>query len=383
MKNTHEQHIEELVSYLRSADIIDDAIAAMQQGQLVPYFQPKYNYATKQWCGAEALVRWIHPDLGFLPLDLFIPVFEKSGRITQLDLYIFEKVCAYQKKWKELKIPVLQVSVNFSQIDFAEKEFTDRVMDILKRYGMTCQDIRFEITETACAQSKNNIHEFINYVHEENFSIDMDDFGSGYSCLNMLDEIHVDSIKLDMNMTRKAGADRRSNNILKAVASLVRELGIDIYAEGVETKKQADYLFEIGCSYMQGYYFSKPLSPIAYQELLEKKTDPLSDLENQQEDIDDHAVSIKFQQAFEKYKKYSRKRRENSKTGYTGVSITPEGQYRADITFKGKRYFLGKFDSLEAAVFERKQAEKLNEEFFEEYYLAHPKAKRKNENTTL
>ena len=366
---------EEMLTCINNGRMIEEAQKAMEQGVIIPYFQPKYDYAAKQWCGAEALIRWIHPEFGFLPLDFFIPVCEKSGQMPSLDLYILERVCMYQHRWKNLKLPAWQVSVNFSQIDFAEPGFVDQVLSILKRYQITERDIRFEITETACARCKNYITEFIRRVHEEKFCVDMDDFGSGYSTFHMLDEIRVDAVKLDANMIRKAGADRRSNKILRAVTRLAHELDMEIIAEGIETKMQADYLFEIGCRFMQGYYFSKPLSPDAYQQLMFNK-DALADQDGgkQKEFEDDCAFPDGIQQAYAKYKKYDRKKRPNNKTGYTGVSITPEGKYRADITFKGKRYFLGKFDSIEEAASTRKQAEKLDDAFFEHYYESHPKA---------
>lgn len=378
MINKEDQNKRVLTSYLYSNSVIEEALEAMKQGQIIPYFQPKYNYDTKQWCGSEALVRWIHPEIGFLPLDFFIPIFEKSGQIMQLDLFVLEEVCMYQQRWKEQNLSVLPVSVNFSQLDFKEPDFTDRVMSILNRYQMTCNDIRFEITETAYMQGGDNIKEFIRRVHDKNFCVDMDDFGSGYSSLSMLDEIQVDSIKLDMNMTRKAGTDRRCGHILSAVTRLANELGIDVLAEGVETKVQADYLSGIGCTYMQGFYFSKPLSPMAYELLLENKDEQyLIETTNQQFVEDEYSTQAGLQQAYEKHRKYAKRKRSDSKTGYTGVSVTPEGKYRADITFQGNRYFLGKFDSLDEAVSARKQAEKLNDEFFAEYYLMHPRAARK------
>ena len=360
------------------SSVIEEVAEAMKQGQIVPYFQPKYNYAARQWCGAEALVRWIHPEHGFLPLDFLIPIFEKTGQITQLDLYMLEQVCMYQQRWKELSIPVLQVSVNFSQRNFDDPGFAQRVMDILKHYQTGSQEIRFEITETSYVLCENNIKAFIGCVHEKGFCVDMDDFGSGYSSLGMLNETCVDSIKLDMNMIRKAGRDSRCDHILRATVQLVNELGIDVLAEGVETKAQADFLLEIGCKYMQGFYFSRPLSLLAYQQLLEdRERQDASEMAQNQSIEGDNGLPEDFRQAYEKYKKYTKQRRSDSKTGHTGVSMTPEGKYRADITFEGKRYFLGKFNSLDAAVAARKQAEKLNDEFFDEYYVAHPKALRK------
>ena len=254
--------------FLLKRQIIEDLPAALEAGQVTPWFQPKYNYAAKQWCGAEALARWVHPQYHLISPDVFIPVLEKAELFTRLDLFILEQVCAHQRRWKNMGLMTLRVSVNLSQMDFLHNDITDRILNVVDRYGMTGADIRFEITETAYIQNADILKNFIRRVHHRGFLLDMDDFGSGYSSLNMLDELEVDAVKLDAKMTHGSGEGKRSNHVLGAIVRLSGWLKMDILAEGVESKEQAEYLCGLGCVYMQGYYFSKPLPALDYEKLL-------------------------------------------------------------------------------------------------------------------
>jgi len=259
---------EMMQSFLLKRQIVEDLPAALEQGQVTAWFQPKYNYAAKQWCGAEALDRWIHPQYNLISPDVFIPVLEKAELITKLDLFILEQVCAYQRRWKDMGLMTLRVSVNLSQMDFLHDDITDMILNVVDRYGMTGADIRFEITETAYIQNADILKRFIRRVHHRGFLLDMDDFGSGYSSLSMLDELEVDAVKLDAKMTCRSGEGKRSSHVLGSIVRLSGWLKMDILAEGVESKEQAEYLYSLGCVYMQGYYFSKPLPASDYEKLL-------------------------------------------------------------------------------------------------------------------
>lgn len=248
--------------------ILEELPTAMKEKQLVPYFQPKYDYLEKRWIGAEALIRWIHPQMGFLSPGRFIPLLEKSGNIREVDLYFLEQVCICQRQWKDANIGTLRVSVNFSQMDFGTEDFTSQVFDVLDKYQLTGEDIRFEITETAYMNDPEKLIAFVEYAHERGFLVDMDDFGSGYSSLSMLDKMHVDALKLDMNMTAMHTEQDRKEHIVGAIVRMAGWLKMETVGEGVETKEQADYLSNLGCTYMQGYYFSRPLPQEAYRDVL-------------------------------------------------------------------------------------------------------------------
>ncbi|MDD4689447.1 MAG: EAL domain-containing protein [Eubacteriales bacterium] len=242
---------------------------AMKMNQIVPYYQPKYDYENGYYIGSEALARWIHPELGFLQSDKFISVLENEGLISELDLYILEKVCHHQRKWKDRGVPTLPVSVNLSQVDFTEPSLSEKVLSIIEKYNLSGEDIRFEITETSYVNDPSVLVEFIDAVHKKGFFVEMDDFGTGYSSLQMLDEINFDALKLDMKMTNSI--NNKGEHILGAIIRMAGWLKMDVVAEGVETENQANYLYNLGCTYMQGYYFSKPLPAPAYKELLKGK----------------------------------------------------------------------------------------------------------------
>lgn len=242
-------------------------IKAIRENQISVYFQPKINYENKHYVGAEALVRWIHPIMGLMMPDKFIPVLEKEGLITELDLFVLSKVCEYQRKWKDEGLVTLRISVNFSPLDFKTPDFAEQVISIIENYGLNYKDIRFEITETSYINDEKFLVAFVEAVHRKGFLIDMDDFGSGYSSLNMLNEINVDAIKLDIRMTNKNN-NHRSEYILGAIVRMARWLKIDVLAEGVETENQAEYLHNLGCVYMQGYLFGKPMPALSYREKL-------------------------------------------------------------------------------------------------------------------
>jgi diguanylate cyclase (GGDEF)-like protein len=266
---------------MREADLISQRIreefaAAIRDSKIAVYFQPKIDYKKKYYVGAEALVRWKHPDFGSITSDKYVPILEQHGLITQLDLYVLEKTCEYQRKWKDEGLRTVRVSVNFSPLDFKAPGLAEKILSIIEKYGLGYKDIRFEITETAYINDPEILTEFIDTVHAKGYLVDMDDFGSGYSSLSMLDEIHVDAVKLDMRMTRNR--NNRSMHILGAIIRMAGWLKMDVIAEGVETEAQAESLRALGCVYMQGHLFDKPLPATLFRECLIKNGEKIGEV---------------------------------------------------------------------------------------------------------
>lgn len=232
---------------------------ALAKEQFKLYLQPIFTVDTQQPVSAEALVRWHHPDKGLIRPDRFIPLFERNGFITKLDLFIFEKACQLLKSWQEQDYP-LTVSVNISRIDLYSPSLCDRLLALLARYGVKPGQLRLELTESAYTKDPQELVVAINSLHEAGFAILMDDFGSGYSSLNVLMDMPVDALKLDMRFLEKLNVNPRAASILTSVVRMAKWLHMPVVAEGVETAEQLSFLRSIGCDHVQGYLFSKPIS---------------------------------------------------------------------------------------------------------------------------
>lgn len=232
---------------------------ALATEQFKLYLQPIFTVDTQQPVSAEALVRWHHPDKGLIRPDRFIPLFERNGFITKLDLFMFEKACQLLKSWQEQAYP-LTVSVNISRIDLYSPSLCDRLLALLAQYGVKPGQLRLELTESAYTKDPQELVVAINSLHEAGFAILMDDFGSGYSSLNVLMDMPVDALKLDMRFLEKLNANPRAASILTSVVRMAKWLHMPVVAEGVETAEQLSFLRSIGCDHVQGYLFSKALS---------------------------------------------------------------------------------------------------------------------------
>lgn len=241
---------------------LDQAIA---QGELELYIQPQITL-DGDCMGGEGLVRWNHPTRGLLLPDAFIPPFEHNGMIVKLDLHIWELACRQLQKWKAAGFGDRYISVNISPKDFffvdVFKEFTSLVC----RYGIQPKNLKLEITETAMMTDLPKQLKLIGRLREAGFLVEMDDFGSGYSSLNMLKDIRVDLLKIDMEFLRQSDCEERSRTILRTVVALSKELGMPVITEGVETKDHVDFLKEIGCDLFQGYFFARPMQIADYEE---------------------------------------------------------------------------------------------------------------------
>lgn len=232
---------------------------ALKNGEFVPFLQPKYELTNETIGGAEALVRWIDPVEGMIFPNEFIPLFEKNGFIVELDLYMFEQVCKLIEEWNHNGYRSVPVSVNMSRGHFSVPGFFDRYKEILDRYDIPENSIEIELTESLFYNEMSMLKELINHIHDAGMLCSIDDFGSGYSSLNMLKEVRVDALKLDRVFFNGTDDDQRGKSIINSVIHLAQSLNLRTISEGVEVRSQVDYLKEMDCDYIQGYVFAKPM----------------------------------------------------------------------------------------------------------------------------
>ncbi len=244
--------------------------SALAQKQFVVFYQPQYNHSTGMLVGAEALVRWMHPERGIISPGVFIPIFEKNGFITKLDMYVFEQVCSFIRSCMDRGYAVVPISTNFSRHDIYQPDFVEKLEEIRSRYDVPSKYLRVEMTESAVVGSNRHVNDIIKKLHQFGYVVEMDDFGSGYSSLNVLKDVELDVIKLDMLFLVDDSENNRGGTIVSAVIRMAKWLDVPVIAEGVETIEQADFLKSIGCDYIQGYLYAKPMPQEAYEELINK-----------------------------------------------------------------------------------------------------------------
>ena len=237
---------------LRQQAIIDGMESALNEEQFLVYFQPKYRICDNKLAGAEALVRWNHPKWGFQSPAEFIPLFEKNGFITRLDQYVWDKACLHLREWREKGYPPISVSVNVSRADIYNADITDILMHTIQKYDLPPEQLHLEITESAYTENPAQIIETVGRLRRLGFVIEVDDFGSGYSSLNMLNQMPIDMLKLDMKFIQSETAKPMNQGVLQFIMELARWMQLSVVAEGVETKGQLERLMEIGCDYVQG-----------------------------------------------------------------------------------------------------------------------------------
>lgn len=240
---------------------------ALKNREFVLHWQPQCSTRTGRIVGLEALVRWQHPERGLIMPGAFIPVLERNGFIASLDLYVWDEACRHVRSWIDRGVRPLPVSVNISRADLYAIDIIAALEDLVQRYRIDRSLLELEITESAYAEDEKMSHA-VNRLKEVGFTIFMDDFGSGYSSLNMLKDATVDVLKIDMHFLNRESDSRRSESILEAIVSLARLMDLRIVAEGAETKEQVDFLQNIGCDYAQGYYFYRPMGTEALEKLL-------------------------------------------------------------------------------------------------------------------
>lgn len=249
--------------------LLSEVQKGLDQGEFTFYAQPKCNMSTGKIVGMEALVRWVHPEKGLIPPGMFLPLLENNGLITKLDLYIWEEVCRKLRGWIDRGHKAVPISVNVSRMDIYAVDVADVFKKLVEKYSIESRLLEVEITESAYVEEYNVITSVVETLREAGFTVLMDDFGSGYSSLNMLKDVNVDVLKMDMKFLDMDGTSMgRGVEILEAVTRLANIMGMRMIAEGVETKEQVDFLMNMGCSYGQGYYYFRPLPIEDFEPLL-------------------------------------------------------------------------------------------------------------------
>lgn len=251
------------------SDVVEEALCSEQ---FFVYLQPKHDIETGAVAGAEALIRWIHPELGFVSPEEFIPLFEQNGFITKLDYYVWESVCALLRSWIDEGREIFPISVNASRADFDNDNLPEEINDLLEKYEIPTEYFHLEVTESAYTDNPKQIISAVSTLRDMGFLIEMDDFGSGYSSLNMLSELPICFLKLDMRFLQGDDAVLSTNKrrILSFVISLSKWLQLPTIAEGVETKEDVELLKSMGCNYIQGYYYARPMPVKDFEEYIGK-----------------------------------------------------------------------------------------------------------------
>lgn len=253
---------------------LDDINQAFDNNEFCFYLQPKCNAETGAIVGAEALVRWNHPEYGLVSPGEFIPLLERESMVTRFDLFIWRSVCEMLSRWDGEGRNLVPVSVNVSMTDIEAIDVARVLGDLLDRFSIDARLLQVEITESAIAQNMDVVEETIRDLHARGIAVLMDDFGSAYSSLNMLKDINVDAIKLDMKFV-DLNADNAAKGlkIIESVIDMAYQLRLSIIAEGAQTAEQVSKLRELGCMYIQGYYFYRPLTVGKMEDLLEHRPD--------------------------------------------------------------------------------------------------------------
>lgn len=252
---------------LYAEQLIEDFPAAIAENQFRVFYQPKFDIRpdTPILTGAEALVRWQHPKLGLVSPGVFIPLFEENGLIQELDSYVWREAARQIQEWKSGFDFAVPVSVNVSRIDLFDANLVDTLRGIAEEFKLNPADLRLEVTESAYTQNSEQIVAVVEELRNLGFQIEMDDFGSGYSSLNMLSSLPIDGLKLDMQFVRNAFRVGGNTHLLEIIIDISDYLSVPVIAEGVETEEQLDTLRTMGCDIVQGYFFSKPVPAAEFE----------------------------------------------------------------------------------------------------------------------
>lgn len=254
----------------REVEITSSIPKALSQKEFQVYFQPKIDTETLLLIGAEALVRWQKPDGTFVYPDDFIPLIERSGQIMEVDYYVYRQVFSFlANRLKEGK-RVVPISVNVSRVHLNRMRIVEYVKELQEEFHVPCSLVEFELTESIYLEDTERALELIRSLHKMGFKISMDDFGSGYSSLNLLSKLPIDIIKLDKVFLKEGEMQENDRIIISCVVDMAKKLKITSLCEGVETQEQCNYLKEVGCQIQQGFYFSRPIPQGVFEKLLEE-----------------------------------------------------------------------------------------------------------------
>ena len=255
--------------YINRAELTGELKNGLAQEQFKVYYQPVIDAKTEKIVSAEALIRWIHPQRGFVSPAVFIPALEESGHISELDFYVTKKVFAFEKERYNQGKKIVPVSINLSWMDFYDETMMSWIDQNVGEYQELGIKSRFEITETSFEAMKQNRNNILEALQAKGAMTLLDDFGSGYSSYGVLQDYNFDILKIDMSLVRQIETNPKSRSILKSIIEMAHELGMKLVAEGAETEEQVAFLIENDCDYIQGYYYSKPLPEDEFIEFME------------------------------------------------------------------------------------------------------------------
>lgn len=259
--------------HLREERLIHDIYEAIEHKDLKVYYQPKYAIQGDKphLRSAEALIRWIHPTLGFINPGDFIPLFESNGLIQMVDYYVWNEAAAQVRRWKEENHWTVPVSVNVSRIDIYDPDLENKLCNIMQENKLSPNEYMIEITESAYSENSKGLIEVLNSMRSKGFHIEMDDFGTGYSSLSMLTALPIDILKIDMSFVRNMELDEKNKKMVELIIDIAKFLKVPSVAEGVETESQLRTLRKMRCDVIQGYFFSKPVPPEEFVKFIEKE----------------------------------------------------------------------------------------------------------------
>lgn len=266
-----DKHIREREEYEQR--LKNEMSSALSNREFEVYYQPKFDIQQDQpvLSSVEALVRWDHPDLGMIPPADFIPLFEQNGRISELDGYVWAEATSQIARWKEKYGTAVTVSVNLSRVDLYDTELQKTLDGLLIKNGLDRGLLKLEITESAYMENSDDVIKVIEGLRKNGYEIEMDDFGTGYSSLNLLSSMPIDALKMDRAFVKNIGRDNKDDQMVEVIIDIAKKLNVPVIAEGVETDQQLELLSKLGCEFVQGFYFSRPISASEFEEKYLKK----------------------------------------------------------------------------------------------------------------
>lgn len=256
---------------LREKDFENAMPQALENREFECYLQPKYGTNSREIVGAEALIRWNSKEFGFVCPGDFIPLAEKNGFVVELDFFILEEVCKMLRRWLDNGKTPIVISVNQSRLHINDDDYIWRLREIVDKYEIPYEYIELELTESVFTEDADRMIAIMQKLHEIGFKLSIDDFGSGYSSLNLLKDIPADVLKIDREFFNGTVNSKKGRAVISSVVDMAKNLEMNVISEGVETQDQIDFLQEIDCNMVQGYYFSKPMKLKEFDELWEKQ----------------------------------------------------------------------------------------------------------------
>jgi EAL domain-containing protein (putative c-di-GMP-specific phosphodiesterase class I) len=246
---------------LRRLSLVQDLHIGLERTQFELYLQPKINLATGKLAGAEALIRWQHPERGLVPPAEFIATCEESGLIIPLGNWILRRACALQTGWRAAGLPAVPLAVNVSGLQFSQTSFVELIGEVIAESGILPSDLELELTESILIGNAESAVKRLQAIRSLGVAVSIDDFGTGYSSLNYLKRFPVDTLKIDMSFIRNLPTDPTDATIVSAIVNIARSLNLQTIAEGVETDRHRDILRDMGCHQAQGYFYDRPAPP--------------------------------------------------------------------------------------------------------------------------